>query len=175
MAKISNQSAYPLVANVDLADYLIMTDKDNKLETKTITVEQLKDLFGVNTLVAHVIVNAATLSNLGTTAATLIPAPGANKVIDLISIDQYLDAGTAQYNFGNNLTVKIGATTFGTLFQQSANFATDLVSKIGVGASTYVIDQNTAVTLETAANPTQGNGIMYFNILYRILNVGTTF
>ena len=87
MAKISNQAAYPLVTNVDLADYLVMTDKDNKLETKTVTVEQLKDLFGVNTLVAHVIVNAGTLTNLGTTAATLIPAPGANKVIDLISID----------------------------------------------------------------------------------------
>ena len=106
MAKISNQAAYPLVTNVDLADYLVMTDKDNKLETKTVTVEQLKDLFGVNTLVAHVIVNAGTLTNLGTTAATLIPAPGANKVIDLISIDHYLDAGTAQYNFGNHALAK---------------------------------------------------------------------
>jgi hypothetical protein len=175
MAKISNQAAYPLVTNVDLADYLVMTDKDNKLETKTVTVEQLKDLFGVTTLVAHVIVNAGTLTNLGTTDATLIAAPGANKVIDLISIDHYLDAGTAQYQFGNDLIIKIGATPFGTLSQQSANFATDLVSKIETGATTKVIEQNTAVTLTSAGNPTAGNGIMYFNILYRILNVGPTF
>jgi hypothetical protein len=175
MAKISNQVAYPEILNIDLADYLILTDKENKLQTKTATLNQLKDLYGIDTAVAHVVVNAATLANLATTAATLIAAPGAGKVIDIISISQYLDAGTAQYNFGNNLEVKIGATTFGTLFAQSANFATDLVSKIGVGGSTYVIDQNTAVTLETAANPTAGNGIMYFNIMYRILTVGSTF
>ena len=175
MAKISNQVAYPEILNIDLADYLILTDKENKLQTKTATLNQLKDLYGIDTAVAHVVVNAATLANLGTTAATLIAAPGAGKVIDLISIDQYLDAGTAQYNFGNNLEVKIGATPFGTLSSQSANFATDLVSKIETGGTTKVIAQNTAVTLETAANPTAGNGIMYFNIMYRILTVGSTF
>ena len=175
MAKISNTVAYPGISNLDTADYLVITDAENSLMTKTATIAQIQNLFGIDTLVAKVTVNTGSLLTLGNTSITLIAAPGANKVIDLISVSQYLDAGTAQYNFGNNLTVKIGATTFGTLFQQSANFATDLVSKIGVGASTYVIDQNTAVTLETAANPTQGNGIMYFNILYRILNVGTTF
>lgn len=175
MAKISNQVAYPKILNIDLADYLILTDKENKLQTKTATLNQLKDLYGIDTAVAHVVVNAAALANLATTAATLIAAPGAGKVIDIISISQYLDAGTAQYNFGNNLEVKIGATPFGTLSSQSANFATDLVSKIETGGTTKVIAQNTAVTLETAANPTAGNGIMYFNIMYRILTVGSTF
>ena len=37
------------------------------------------------------------------------------------------------------------------------------------------IAQNTAVTFEAAANPTQGNGVMYFNIFYRVLNVGSSF
>lgn len=175
MAKISNQVAYPEILNIDLADYLILTDKENKLQTKTATLNQLKDLYGIDTAVAHVVVNAATLANLATTPATLIAAPGAGKVIDIISISQYLDAGTAQYNFGSNLEVKIDATVFGTLSSQSANFATDLVSKIETGGTTKVIAQNTAVTLETSANPTAGNGIMYFNIMYRILTVGSTF
>ena len=63
----------------------------------------------------------------------------------------------------------------GTLSLQSANFATDLVSKIETGATTKVIDQNTAVTLTSAADSATGNGVMYFNIMYRTLEVGSSF
>lgn len=175
MAKISNTSAYPGIANLDSADYLVITDAENSLMTKTATIAQIQTLFGIDTLVAKVTVNTGSLLTLGNTSITLIAAPGTNKVIDIISISQYLDAGTAQFNFGNNLELKIGATVFGTLSSQSANFATDLVSKIETGGTTKVIDQNTALTLETAANPSQGNGTMYFNIFYRVLNVGTSF
>ena len=175
MAKISNTVAYPGISNLDTADYLVITDAENSLMTKTATIAQIQNLFGIDTLVAKVTVNTGSLLTLGNTSITLIAAPGANKVIDLISVSQYLDAGTAQYNFGNNLEVKIGARTFGTLTAQSANFATDLVSKIETGATTKVIEQNTAVTLETAANPSQGNGTMFFNIMYRVLNVGASF
>jgi len=175
MAKISNTSAYPSISNLDSADYLIITDAENELKTKTVTIEQMQTLFGIDTLVAKVTVNTAALLTLGTQSATLIAAPGAGKVIDIISISQYLDAGTTQFNFGSNLEVKIDATVFGTLSSQSANFATDLVSKIETGNTTKVIAQNTAVTLETNANPTQGTGTMYFNIFYRVLTVGSTF
>jgi len=175
MAKISNTSAYPGIANLDLADYLVITDAENNLMTKTATIEQIQNLFGIDTLVAKVTLNSASLLTLGNTAATLIAAPGTGKVIDIISISHYLDVGTVVYNFGSSLEVKIGSTVFGTLSQQSANFATDLVSKIETGGTTKVIDQNTAVTCETNANPTQGNGVMYFNIFYRVLNVGSSF
>ena len=160
MAKISNTVAYPGISNLDTADYLVITDAENSLMTKTATIAQIQNLFGIDTLVAKVTVNTGSLLTLGNTSITLIAAPGANKVIDLISVSQYLDAGTAQYNFG---------------IAQSANFATDLVSKIETGATTKVIEQNTAVTLETAANPSQGNGTMFFNIMYRVLNVGASF
>ena len=175
MAKISNTAAYPSIANIDSADYVVITDAENQLKTKTATIEQIRGLFGIDTLVAKVTVSSGALLTLNSTPVTLIAAPGAGKVIDIISIDQYLDAGNTVYDFGNNLEVKIGATVFGTLSLQSANFATDLVSKIETGGTTKVIDQNTAVTLNTAANPTQGNGVMYFNIFYRILTVGTSF
>ena len=175
MAKISNTVAYPGISDLKGADYLVITDADNNLMTKTVTIDQVQALFGIDTLIAKVTINSAALIPLATTPVTLIPAPGVNKVIDIISIAQFLDAGSQQFNFGNNLEVKIGATNFGTLSLQSANFATDLVSKIETGGTTKVIEQNTAVTLETAANPSQGNGTMYFNIFYRVLNVGTSF
>ena len=175
MAKISNTSAYPNLATPVATDYLILTDQSDNLLTKSCTLGDVQKLFGVDTLVSKVQISSAALLTLNTTAATLVNAPGSGKVIDLISIMVYLDAGSQAYDFGNNLEVKIGATTFGTLSAQSANFATDLVSKIETGATTKVVEQNTAVTLETAANPTQGTGILYANVFYRVLTVGSTF
>jgi len=175
MAKISNTGAYPGISTLDAADYFIITDAENELTTKTVTISEVQNLFGVDTNVAKVILNEAQVRAMSTTPAVLIAAPGAGKVIDIMSIDTYLDAGTVVFAFGNNLEVKIGATVFGTLSLQSANFATDLVSKIETGGTTKVIDQNTAVTLTSAADSATGNGVMYFNIFYRILTVGTTF
>ena len=54
MAKISNISAYPNISNIDAADYLIITDAENNLMTKTCTISQLQSNFGVDTLVAQV-------------------------------------------------------------------------------------------------------------------------
>jgi hypothetical protein len=175
MAKISNTGAYPGISTLDAADYFIITDAENELKTKTVTISEVQNLFGVDTNVAKVILNEAQVRAINTTPAVLIAAPGAGKVIDIISIDTYLDAGTAIFAFGNNLEVKIGSTVYGTLSLQSANFATDLVSKIETGGTTKVIDQNTALTLTSAADSATGNGVMYFNIFYRILTVGTTF
>ena len=58
MAKISNIAAYPNISNIDAADYLIITDAENNLMTKTCTISQLQSNFGVDTLVAHVEVTA---------------------------------------------------------------------------------------------------------------------
>ena len=38
-----------------------------------------------------------------------------------------------------------------------------------------IIAKDTEVTLEAQANPTQGTGILYANVFYRVLSVGSTF
>jgi hypothetical protein len=175
MAKISNTSAYPGITEVDIDDYLIITDSENQLKTKTVTLSKIQNLFGIDTNTAHVALNDGQVRAINATPAVLIAAPGAGKVIDIISIDTFLDVGTVVFAFGNNLEVKIGSTVYGTLALASANSATDLVSKIETGGTTKVIDQNTAVTLTSAADSATGTGAMYFNILYRTLTVGATF
>ena len=65
MAKISNTAAYPSISNLDSADYLVLTDAENELKTKTATIEQIQTLFGIDTLVAKVTVNTGSLLNLG--------------------------------------------------------------------------------------------------------------
>ncbi len=177
MARISNTSAYPNIGNPVASDYLILTDKSDNLVTKTATLGDVQKLFGLDTLVAHVTVNSASLLTLGTTSVTLISAPGAGKVIDMISIAAFSDFNTVAYDFGNNLEVKIGSVVFGSLTATETNTGSDVVCKMdGAGAgAAKIIASNTAVTLETASNPTQGSGTMYFNIFYRVLNVDSSF
>ena len=43
MAKISNTAAYPNITSIDAADYLILTDEENSLMTKSCTILTLTD------------------------------------------------------------------------------------------------------------------------------------
>tara|TARA_R110002153_G_scaffold235445_1_gene388823 strand:+ start:153 stop:383 length:231 start_codon:yes stop_codon:yes gene_type:complete len=55
MAKISNISAYPAIANLDSADYLVITDAENDLMTKSCTISTLSNFIvdgGVVKLIA---------------------------------------------------------------------------------------------------------------------------
>jgi len=55
MAKISNTLAYPNIAVIDSADYLIITDKENDLMTKSCTISTLSNFIidgGVVKLIA---------------------------------------------------------------------------------------------------------------------------
>lgn len=174
MARISNTSAYPNIVAPTTNDYVVLTDQSDNLVTKSCTLGELQNLFGLDTLVAHVQVNSAEQLLLSTTPKELIAAPGANKVIDVIDAAIYVDAGTSAYNYANNLVVKNGNSyDLFSITAQTANFSTDIVKKFQI--ATGVLPQNTAVTLNTAANPTQGNGVLYLNLFYRVLNVGITF
>jgi hypothetical protein len=55
MAKISNTAAYPNITVIDSADYLIITDKENDLMTKSCTISTLSNFIidgGVVKLIA---------------------------------------------------------------------------------------------------------------------------
>jgi len=175
MARISNTSAYPNIGTPVSSDYLILTDKSDNLITKTCTLGDVQNLFGIDTLVAHVTLNSASLLALGSTPAILIPAPGVGKVIDVISIMVYLDTGSVVYNFTPALPVTIGTESIASVSNSSVNSATDIVFKPEVPQSNEVIAQNTALTLTAVSNPTQGTGVLYFNVFYRVLTVGTSF
>ena len=178
MAKISNTSAYPNLATPVATDYLILTDQSDNLLTKSCTLGDVKGLFGVDTLVSKVQISSAALLTLNTTAATLVNAPGSGKVIDVISIMFYLDAGSQAYDFGtSSLSINIGSEQIASIPNSSSviNSATDVVFKPEVPNTNEVIAQNTALTLSAAANPTQGTGILYANVFYRVLSVGSTF
>ena len=178
MAKISSLSSYPLITHLDKDDYVIITDKENQLMTKNVSVEQLQAFFGINTNAAKVTIPSGSLLTLADTAINLVAAPGVSKVIDVVSIMFYLDAGTTAYDFGTGaLPIKIGSEQVASIPNSGSaiNSTADAVFKPEVPTSNEIIAQNTALTLEAVANPTQGNGVLYANVLYRVLDVGTSF
>lgn len=181
MAKISNTSAYPNISNIDVADYLIITDAENNLMTKTCTIAQLQSNFGVDTLVANMEVTAAGLQSIAT-GYKIIEAQGANKVIDVISIAVYGQFGSAAYNFSDDLEFTCDSTVYATLDNVIANGSADYSYKLMVGAggngsmsATIALSANQPLSLFSSSNPTQGNGKLFVNVYYRVLTLGTTF
>ena len=172
MAKISNTVAYPNVSPT-LNDYFVLSDENDSLLTKTTKLSDVKTLFGIDTIVANIQVQDSDLMTLGTTDVTLLPAPGAGKVYDIISFDTFMDVGTTAYNFINSPTVSLNAVTTTTIANTTVNSATDMILKQSV--ATGVLGQNAPLLLTNVGNPTQGNGVLRLNIFYRILTANTSF
>ena len=181
MAKISNVSAYPNITNIDTSDYLIITDAENNLMTKTCTLGTLQGLFGLDTVIAKIALTANQLQTIFASPVTLIPSPGAGKVLDIMSVMISFDAGNTVYDFasGNNLLLLAGTSNQYAILAATLNSATDSVQKLELNAATgsqINIPSGVPLTLKAnSANPTQGNGLLYLNISYRVLTVGTSF
>tara|TARA_Y100001937_G_scaffold128828_1_gene208645 strand:+ start:3153 stop:3692 length:540 start_codon:yes stop_codon:yes gene_type:complete len=179
MARISNTSAYPNLVTPVASDYLILTDEDANLMTKSCTLGAVQSLFGVDTLVAHVEVSSGRLLTLPAQSIDLIAAPGANKVLSIMNISLYMDVGSQQYDFnqispiGTTTGTQISAVPFNTV-GNGFNAAADTVTNLPV-QTTATMGVNEPLVLSNNGAVTQGTGVAYFNILYRVLTVGTTF
>lgn len=108
----------------------------------------------------------------------LIAAPGANKVIDVVSILAYLDFGTQAYNwtgFGNKLSI----TTTTPVSQENGFNLT--VTELNASADTYwkpsignpPVGVNTPLSIynTSGSGVTQGDSPITFSILYRIVSL----
>ena len=182
MAKISNTSAYPQIVNPDVNDYVILTDKENQLKTKSCTLGALQGLFGSTMLAAHVEVNSAKLLNLPSQTINLIDSPGKGKVLNILEIMFYMDAGSVAYDFSLPSTIQIAGAASGITIVPSSgsfpgfNMATDQALHLGNTVGTfYDVPDDAALTLAQPGTVTQGNGTAYFNILYRVLDLGPNF
>ena len=150
MARISNTTAYPQILNLDLGDYLILTDKENQLMTKSCTVSQLQSFFGIDTLVAHVEVTSAQLQTLASTSKVLIASPGSDKVIDILSTSIKFVPVTTVYNFGNDLTFDYNSVLMGTLSLAAVNSAANNDAKGSVESGNSVtLSPARALSLKT--------------------------
>tara|TARA_R100000935_G_scaffold36672_1_gene57666 strand:+ start:885 stop:1403 length:519 start_codon:yes stop_codon:yes gene_type:complete len=171
MSKISNKAAYPAIAPV-LTDYFVLTDNDSNLATKTCTLTALSNLFQVEFNNVTIAISAAQLKALTGTPITLIAAPGAGKVIDVLSVFTFLDAGVTAYDFPNSVSVKQGAASWATLSTPFLNTVADKAQHMS--SDDVNCEINTSVTLVNAGvNATVGDGILKVNLRYRVLTLST--
>ena len=72
------------------------------------------------------------------------------------------------------LLIEIKNVSFGGVSFAALNSATDVVFKSAIASS--AVGSNEPVTLSgTGTTVTQGSGILYLNIYYRVLTVGSSF
>ena len=136
-------------------------------------------LSGALTLNKSVTLTATQVLSLsgGGSNIELIAAPGANKVIDVISLIAYLDFGTQAYNWigtGNKLSI---TTTTPVSQENGFNLA---ATQLNASADTYwkpeianvPIGVNLPLSIYNTSGGvvTQGDSPITFNILYRIVD-----
>ena len=173
MSKIGNQGAYPALLQPTLNDYLVITDFDNKLQTKTVTLNSVKNLFDVSYGDVTIEITSAELKALLATPKTLIAAPGVGKVLDVLSVFAYMDAGSAAYDFADPVQVKMGTSAW-------ANVPTASVMNSAVDAAFHFQKQTLACPINTSIvfqaqgqEATVGNGTMKINLRFRTLDLQT--
>lgn len=130
MAKISNTSAYPNISNLDAADYLILTDAENSLLTKSCTIGTLQSFIAS-----------------GGISLTTTGSSGSSTLIDgVLNIPEYT---AGDVNSVNTLTGSVVITASGGLTITETGASTMNISGTGAGnfVSLSVNGNSSAATL----------------------------
>lgn len=110
---------------------------------------------------------------VGGTAIEVIPAPGANKIIEIISCTAFMDYNSAAYAAGGvvELTMGDGGTTIASASAALLTTASDTTEQFALDTPLLTSGINTAVYFDNAtAAFTTGNSDLKLNIIYRIID-----
>ena len=184
MAKIST---YNNDGTVEAADKLIGTDGSTGADggkTKNYTVSALQsylesqlDLSKVD--VVH-ITDTTWKSLTDAAPINLLPAPGAGKAYDVKGIVWFLDAGSTPFNTSANPKIEGWVPTGNAALLDRSTVInltnTKLLYKIEQGISgNAILQQNQPVkVIANGGTTTAGNGNIYVQITYRIVNTSAT-
>ena len=125
-------------------------------------------------------ISSAEILALFTTEKELVAAPGAGKVLDLVSCLLAYDAGGTAYTIGTagNLQVKYTNKTGAAASTTDAaagllDSASDLLHILDkIEASTVAVVNSALVLTLATANPTLGTGVIHAKVTYRIYETG---
>lgn len=126
---------------------------------------------------ARVSLTSAQILAINTAPITLIPAPGANKVITILGFATALNYGTTTYSatainfyYGN---VSGASTAIGISATLLSATASAYQNGRGSAASEAPVAQfaNQAIVASAAANPTTGNGSLDIDLWYTVSNL----
>lgn len=170
--------SYPAIKEISASDLLLISDSDKNNTTKSTSVSQLASYINLgssqNELATIKLTQTQLLSFNGGETIELIAAPGANKVISIISIVGFLDFNSTAYNFNENLTIAIGSNTQSVPFTTQLNASADeyftLDNQAGGAGSTLTPNVSLDLKSSASATVTTGDSTLTLNILYRIVD-----
>ena len=135
-----------------------------------------------NTKIAQGTISSANIT--GTSAGQLghaegfelIPAYGADKVVELVSVVLIMDFDTAAYTGGGNTTINVGSGGSAvTGLVSNANFiqtsADKIIQFVPLAATFLTLTANRGYNLVTASAPTQPGtaaGVIHYKAIYRV-------
>jgi len=132
------------------------------------------------TLQRRVRVSSAELLALATTAKELVPAPGANKVLEFVSAVIKLNAGTAyaepsapdemviQYSGGQDASTEIDATSFLDQTDDEIRLALANETVLASTVDLEALKDTSLVLFNSGSNWTGGTGTLDVRINYRV-------
>jgi len=122
-------------------------------------------------IIEKVTISSAEMLDIHDTPKELIAAPGANKVIRVLDILNFLDFNSAAYVTGaNKFTVEYGANNY-EIFSLNDALITSAADRVerGVYSTTEQLGVNEAVVATMAtADPTDGDSPLYMWLTYFI-------
>ena len=146
--------------------------------TRSFTLSAVQSLFNQDVVNVVVPVTATVFKTLtNSEPITLLAAPGAGKALDIQQIILFVDAGSIAFNPSQDPDLA-GPTAFPTIPKGNTVLAstTDVLYKpTPMSTPVGILVQNTALTLTAnGGTTTAGNGMLYFNITYKIVNTTAT-
>ena len=167
MAKISTYTTATPAAE----DLILGTDGNDSNATKNFTAESIANLAGGGLGRATVRLEAAQINALDTTPVVIVPAPEANKAIQVICASFNLQYTAPAYSFPTALQLVVNGGGAQVVIPTTlVNSSSDLYVTVQIDTGSGLMENGLALKLE-ADFPTTNTGASSFTIdvLYRIV------
>lgn len=171
-------NSYPTITP-KAGDLVLITDtstEGNPTKTATISsinaIEAAPDIITVEKTFTSTEIKTVG-DGAGLVSLTIVDAPGANKVIAVVSAVCFLDYNTTQYNFSADLQLATKTVAFANISSSLINSASDKYIGIPIFSSAggNTLEENATLNLQSnSATVTTGDSPITFSISYRIID-----
>lgn len=179
MAKIANQTAYPIITPT-IRDYFIVTDVEDNNNTKNVSIGSLQGFMGSQPP-AEIILTGAQIQNLQGAPVIINVDNPTNSLVVPVSCAFYYTATTEPFNFAALSKIKIANENYSglasTYFEFDATYLNTVTSSLicpvntwGTTSQTFPLaTPGTELVIFADNVSTQGTGTLKISIQYRLV------
>ncbi len=152
-------------------DNTLAANSDNKVASQK-AVKAYVDAIGSGNIITEIFtITSAEILNSNSVEIELIPAPGANKYISIISYDYYLDYNSSPYTTNTQARLKYFSGDFGVILLNPSTDTLNVDRHTSGGAiGPFILNQNVSF-YTTSGNPVAGDSPLKIVIHYKIIDL----